>query len=231
MKKLKSMNKITLNKTIQIVIAVVVPFALLSSYGEGLNIFQIIFGTIVLALIFLPVPGWIIYRIVVFLKEKESGKAILPSSYYRTSGGILQALLFLAALISLFLLPLLYITLPFGASNMGSLFWKTYSYCFILLALYVLAATILNSSLLPLKWQLKAFYPVQILLLLAAPLTLFTCLLLPLGVYFLLWLICLSDRKKVEKMDDNFKHEVFSEKDFKQPNLESRKAQEKGTKE
>jgi len=66
------------------------------------------------------------------------------------------------------------------------------------LMLYVLVAFVMNFPFFPLKWHIKVFYPVQILL---WPILLNLLSLLGFGMYFLLWLICLSDRKKMENMD------------------------------
>ena len=159
---------------------------------------------------------WMILRGIVFLNEVSGN--VLPLGIYPIVAWVARMLLMLVAVCAF--LFFLFLMSPIGgkASTKHGASW----FMPLSLMLYVSAAFVMSLPFFPLKWHVKAFYPVQVLLwpipvFLFFSFQFFLVWLIGLALFFLLWFISLSDRLKVEGINDSFKPEVFSNEDFQQP--------------
>jgi len=161
-----------------------------------------IFSTVLL--IFGPLLiGWMILRIYIFF-GKISGRTTLLRNLYPVTMWIGQIILIFVSLCAFLFGAFWVLVIWIFENNSGGMLhpvtWTTLS-----LMLYALTAFAMNLS--PRKWHIKAFYPVQILLLLilltlAVHVALFFALVLGFGAYFALWFVCIQDRKKAECTND-----------------------------
>jgi len=186
-------------------IVIIAAVMCLQQWFPSIDVGEIIMQLIVLS----PLVVWIILRTYMFYLERSGHNAPLLSDLYPVSAGIARVVLIVVAgLILFFSVPAYFAIAMARAFNPRSEDTITI-WCLFSLDIYALAAIVMNIPFFPLKWHLKAFYPVQILLMPLLFVIIFLdssysslLLLLPCAAYIAFWRICLYDRKKAESMKE-----------------------------
>jgi len=145
---------------------------------------------------------WGILRFGIFVAER-AGMATVPPDVYPVCAWMLRiVLLFSAGAVFLIAVPGMIF-----AVSMGEAFGGTHSYGMIAailsIGIYALATMILNAPYFPLRWSIRAYGPVHLVLLpCLVPIVInfrefAAAFLIPLALYSFLWRLCLSDRQKI----------------------------------
>lgn len=145
---------------------------------------------------------WGIVRFGIFVAER-AGSATVPPDVYPVCAWMLRiVLLFTAGAVFLIAVPGMIF-----AVSMGGAFGGKHSYgmmaAILSIGIYALATMILNAPYFPLRWSIRAYGPLHLVLLpCLVPIVInfrefAAAFLVPLALYSFLWRLCLSDRQKI----------------------------------
>lgn len=145
---------------------------------------------------------WVVFRFGIFVAERAGSGTVPPDIYPLCAWMLRIVLLFTAGAVFLITVPGMIF-----AVSMGDAFGGTHSYGMIAailsIGIYALATMILNAPYFPLRWSIRAYGWVHLVLLpCLVPIIMdfrefAAAFLIPLALYSFLWRLCLADRQKI----------------------------------
>ena len=145
---------------------------------------------------------WGVFRFGIFVAER-AGMATVPPDVYPVCTWMLRIVLMFAAGVAF----LIAVPGMIFALSMGNAFGGTHSYGMIAailsIGIYALSTMILNAPYFPLRWSIRAYGPVHLVLLpCLVPIVMnfrefAAVFFIPLALYSFLWRLCLADRQKI----------------------------------
>ncbi|GAT34376.1 hypothetical protein TSACC_22801 [Terrimicrobium sacchariphilum] len=141
---------------------------------------------------------WGVFRFGIFVAERMGGAMVPPDVYPICTWMLRIVLIFTAGVVFLIAVPGM-----ISAVGMGDAFGGTHSYgitaAILSIGIYAFATMILNAPYFPLRWSIRAYGPVHLVLL---PIVMnfrefAGAFLIPLALYSFLWRLCLADRQKI----------------------------------
>lgn len=145
---------------------------------------------------------WVVFRFGIFVAERAGSGTVPPDIYPLCAWMLRIVLLFTAGAVFLIAVPGMIF-----AVSMGDAFGGTHSYgmtaAILSIGIYALATLVLNAPYFPLRWSIRAYGPLHLVLLpCLVPIVInfrefAAAFLVPLALYSFLWRLCLSDRQKI----------------------------------
>ncbi len=145
---------------------------------------------------------WGVVRFGIFVAERAGSGTVPPDVYPICVWMLRIVLLFTAGAVFLIAVPGMIF-----AVSMGDAFGGTHSYgvcaAVFSIGVYALAALVMNAPYFPLRWSIRAYGPVHLVLLpCLVPIIMSfrdfaAAFVIPLGLYSFLWRLSLSDRQKI----------------------------------
>lgn len=153
-----------------------------------------------LILAFIALIGfWLLVRICVFFADRMDSVTLPPDIYPITAWMLRLILIVIAGGVMILAIPGALFATGMGDAFSGRTSHVAYIVLFSI-GIYALAAVVMNFPFFPLEWNMKGYLPVHLILLpciavISEPQA-FLVLILMLGIFSLLWRLCLSDRIK-----------------------------------
>jgi len=145
---------------------------------------------------------WGVVRFGIFVAERAGSGTVPPDVYPICAWMLRIVLLFTAGAVFLFVAATCYFLASASETLRGSDSYGM-SAAFVSIGVYALAALVMNAPYFPLRWSIRAYGPVHLVLLpCLVPIIMSfrdfaAAFVIPLGLYSFLWRLSLSDRQKI----------------------------------